>query len=83
MRMNGYKIFTGGVQLLEGWEIRPFAIQKPGGSFTPGLSARRHKTGGETGTVYAFDSQCPDKEAAFDLALSKGRSLVCTGFASV
>ncbi len=75
--MQGKRVFTGRMQLFEGWEIRPFAIKIAEGVFSPGLSARRHRAGDDSGKVLAFDSQCLDKEEAFELALRRGRSLVC------
>lgn len=77
MRMHGKKVFTGRMQLFEGWEIRPFAIKLAEGLFSPGISARRHRAGEDSGRVYAFDNKCLDKEQAFELALVQGRSLVC------
>lgn len=77
MRMHGKKVFTGKMQLFEGWEIRPFAIKLAEGIFSPGLSARRHRAGDDTGKVFALDNTCSDKEQAFELALTQGRSLVC------
>jgi len=79
MRQFGRKVFTGRMQLFDGWEIRPFAIKLAEGLFSPGLSARRHRAGADTGTVIALDSTCVDKEEAFELALKQGRSLVCGG----
>ncbi len=77
MRMHGKKVFTGRMQLFEGWEIRPFAIKLAEGLFSPGLSARRHRAGDDTGKVFSFNNPCSDKEQAFELALRQGRSLVC------
>jgi hypothetical protein len=79
MNLRGKKVFTGRMQLFNGWEIRPFAIKIAEGLFSPGLSARRHRSGDDTGKVYAFDAKCMDKEQAFELALTQGRSLVCEG----
>lgn len=79
MITRGKKVFTGAMQLFEGWEIRPFAIKIAEGSFSPGLSARRHRRGDPEGKVFAFDLTCVNKEEAFELALNQGRNLVCGG----
>jgi len=79
MRMQGRKVFTGKMQLFEGWEIRPFAIKIAEGIFSPGLSARRHQMGDPEGKVFAFDRTCMSKEEAFELALAQGPGLVCRG----
>jgi len=75
MNLQGKRIFTGRMQLLNDWEIRPFAIQSPDGAFLPGLSARRHRAG-EAGREYCFDDRCMNKEEAFELAMAQGRGLV-------
>jgi hypothetical protein len=76
MQLRGKKVFTGRMQLFEGWEIRPFAIKREDGTYAPRLSARKHSVGSETEKVFAFDLKCLDKEEAFELALARGRSLV-------
>lgn len=75
MNLSGKRVFTGRMQLLNGWEVRPFAIKTPEGSFAPCLSTRKHAPG-SPGAVYALDRACANLEEAFEVALAKGRSLV-------
>ncbi len=74
MDLRGKRVFTGSMQLLNGWEIRPFAIKTPEGGFAPCLSARKHAPG-SPGKVFSLDRTCPNKEEAFELAMAKGRAL--------
>ncbi len=75
MNLSGKRVFTGRMQLLNGWEVRPFAIKTPEGSFAPCLSTRKHAPG-SPGKVYSLNNACANLEEAFELALAKGRSLV-------
>lgn len=74
MNLRGKRVFTGSMQLLNGWEIRPFAIKTSEGAFAPCLSTRKHAPG-SPGKVFSFDNTCMNKEEAFELALAKGRAL--------
>ena len=75
MDLRGKTIFTGRMQLFQGWEVRPFAIKTDDGSFSPFLSTRKHAPGG-AGKTFSFDQTCANKEEAFELALAQGRHLV-------
>ena len=75
MNLNGKRVFTGCMQVLGGWEIRPFAIKTPEGAFSPCLSTRKHAPG-SPGKVIELKTTCPSKEEAFELALTQGRTLV-------
>lgn len=75
MNLRGKKVYTDRMLLLNGWEVRPFAIQTPEGAFAPCLSTRKHAPG-SPGKVYSLDSVCANLEEAYELALDKGRSLV-------
>lgn len=79
MNARGQRVYTGRMQLLNGWEIRPFAIQSKDGAFSPGVAARRHRAGDNTGKEIRLDSRCMNKEEAFELALCQGRALVSGG----
>jgi len=81
MDLRGKRVFTAKMQLLDGWEVRPFAVKTPEGSFAPCLSTRKHSPG-SPGTVYSLDRVCANLEEAFELALAKGRSLVMGGVKS-
>lgn len=75
MNLRGKKVFTDRMLLLNGWEVRPFAIQTPEGAFAPCLSTRKHAPG-SPGKVYSLDSVCDNLDEAYKLALDKGRRLV-------
>lgn len=75
MNLRGKKIFTDRMLLLNGWEVRPFAIKTAEGRFAPCLSTRKHAPG-SPGMVYSLDSVCANLEEAYKLALEKGRRLV-------
>lgn len=74
MNLRGKRVFTGSMQLFNGWEIRPFAIKTPEGAFAPCLSTRKHAPG-SPGKVISFNHACVNKEEAFEIALAKGRTL--------
>ncbi|HWR02565.1 MAG TPA: hypothetical protein VN419_00995 [Humidesulfovibrio sp.] len=74
MDLRGKRVFTGSMQLLNGWEIRPFAVKTAEGGFEPCLSARKHAPG-SPGRVFALEHTCLNKEEAFEFALAKGRAL--------
>lgn len=76
MNLRGKTIFTGRMQLLNGWEVRPFALKADDGSFSPYLSARRHAPG-SPGRTFSFDRTCQNKEEAFEVALALSGGLVC------
>jgi hypothetical protein len=72
MTRRGNTVFTGKMQLLSGWEIRPFAVQVSQGAYAAGLSAREHRAGnGETKTI-TLDTLWKNKEEALHMALEHG-----------
>jgi len=75
MDLRGKCVYTGRMQLLNGWEVRPFAVKTPEGAFAPCLSTRKHAPG-SPGKVFSFDSVCMNKEEAFELAMAHGLSLL-------
>jgi len=75
MNLRGKRVYTGRMQLFNGWEIRPFAIQDADGAFLPWLAARKHEVGNSI-KEYCFDNRCMNKEEAFELAMARGRGLV-------
>lgn len=75
MNLRGKRIFTGKMQVFNGWEVRPFAILTEDGSFSPCLSTRKHAPG-SPGKTISLDRTCMNKEEAFELAMAQGRSLV-------
>jgi hypothetical protein len=76
MNLEGKRVFTGRMQLLNDWELRPFAIQSADGAFAPGLAARRHRAGEPGGQEFCFDERCTNKEEAFELAMTQGLGLL-------
>ena len=76
MNLSGKRVYTGRMQVVGGWEIRPFAIKSADGSFLPGLSTRKHAAG-STGQDVSLERTCLNKEEAFEVALARGLSLVC------
>lgn len=76
MNLRGKRIFTGRMQLVNDWEVRPFAIQNPEGDFVPGFSARKHRAGEGAGKQYCFDERCMNREEAFEFAMSQGLGML-------
>jgi len=79
MRMKGKKVFTGKMQIANGWEFRPFAVQITEGAYAPGLSAREHRAGNNEGKVITLEPICVNKEEAFEMALTQSHLLACGG----
>jgi hypothetical protein len=75
MHLKGKKIFTGKMQISNGWEIRPFAVQSEEGTYSPGLSAREHRAGSSTGRMITLEPTCADKEEAIAMALAQSHLL--------
>lgn len=75
MDLRGKRVFTGRMQLVSGWELRPFAVRASDGSYAPCLAARRHAPGSPPSTI-ELERSCADKEEAFELAIAKGLALV-------
>jgi hypothetical protein len=74
MARQGCLIYTGRVELHNGWELRPCAYRRKDGRFVPELAARKHQSGAE-GRVLTLDAICHSKEEAFQLALDTGLAL--------
>jgi|GEM_PF-914853 len=72
------RVFTAGVVLHDGWELRPYAYQTRDGAFVPELCARRHQPGCRADIV-TLDLRLPTKDAAFSAALSHGLGLARAG----
>jgi hypothetical protein len=77
MRIKGKKVFTGKMQIANGWEFRPFAVQVTEGAYAPGLPAREHRAGCSEGKVITLEPICVNKEEAFEIALSQCHQLAC------
>lgn len=75
MDLRGKRIFTGRMQLVGGWELRPFAVREPDGSYAPCLAARKHAPG-SPGRTISLKRSCANKEEAFELAFARGLALV-------
>lgn len=73
-RSMGKRIFTGCMQVINGWEIRPFAVKTADGAFSPCLSTRKHAPG-SPGRVITLKTKCMSKEEAFALAMAQSQSL--------
>jgi len=68
---------------LDGWEIRPFAVEIATGIFAPRLSARKHCAGSKAAREFCFDTRCTNKEEAFQVALRNVRSVLTEELLSV
>ncbi|MDP2847809.1 MAG: hypothetical protein Q8O35_06400 [Humidesulfovibrio sp.] len=77
MHLKGKKVFTGKMQIANGWEIRPFAVQIAEGAYSPGLSAREHRAGNSARKVVILESKCLNKEEAFEIAMAQSHRLEC------
>ncbi len=75
MDLRGKRIFTGRMQLVGGWELRPFAVKEPDGSYAPCLAARKHTPGSPPETI-SLARTCANKEEAFEMAFAQGLALV-------
>lgn len=75
MRAKGKKMYTGKMELHNGWELRPYAYKTADGAFVPELSARKHHPGSAIDIV-TIDATCHSKDDAFSVALKHGLLLV-------
>ena len=80
METERKRMYTGKVELHNGWELRPYAYLTAAGTYVPELSARKHHPGSTIGIV-TLDTACCSKDDAFTLALNRGLRLV-SGLAS-
>jgi hypothetical protein len=75
MNTTRKKMYTGKVELHNGWELRPYAYLTSEGTFVPELSARKHHPGSAIDIV-TIDMACSSKDAAFSAAMKRGLCLV-------
>lgn len=75
MDLRGKRVFTGRMQLVAGWELRPFAVRGKDGSYAPCLATRKHAPGSPASTIQ-LERTCANKEEALELAFAKGLALV-------
>lgn len=77
VHLMGKNVFSGKMQIANGWEIRPFAVQIAEGTYSPGLFAREHRAGNSARKVIALESKCQSKEEAFEIAMAQSHRLEC------
>jgi hypothetical protein len=70
-------MYTGKVELHDGWELRPYAYLTDEGTYVPELSTRKHHPGSAIDIV-TIDETCCSKDAAFSVALKRGMCLMAT-----
>lgn len=75
MNATRKKMYTGKVELHNGWELRPYAYLTSEGTFVPELSARKHHPGSAIDIV-TLDMTCSSKDDAFSAAMQRGLCLV-------
>jgi hypothetical protein len=75
MKKKSRKMYTGKVELHNGWELRPYAYQTSDGSYVPELSARKHHPGSAIDIV-TINMTCCSKDDAISAALKHGVGLV-------
>ncbi|MBA4356970.1 MAG: hypothetical protein Q7U56_03165 [Humidesulfovibrio sp.] len=75
MNTKGKKMYTGKMELHNGWELRPYAYKKNDGSYVPELSTRKHLPGSAIDIV-TIDMTCGSKDDAFSVAMKHGLCLV-------
>lgn len=68
-------MYTGRVELHNGWELRPYAYLTKDGTFIPELSTRKHHPGSAIDIV-TINMTCVSKDDAFSVALKRGLCLV-------
>lgn len=73
--MNRKRMYTGKVELHNGWELRPYAYKTTDGTFVPGLSTRKHRPGSAIDSV-TMDVVCGTKDDAFSAAMKHGLCLI-------
>ncbi|PKN08108.1 MAG: hypothetical protein CVU73_09680 [Deltaproteobacteria bacterium HGW-Deltaproteobacteria-8] len=71
------KMYTGKVELHNGWELRPYAYLTSEGTYVPELSARKHHPGSAIDIV-TINEICGSKDDAFSVALKRGMCLLAT-----
>ncbi len=69
------RMYTGKVELHNGWELRPYAYLTKDGTYVPELSTRKHRPGSAIDIV-TIDMTCYSKDDAFRAALKHGLCLV-------
>lgn len=69
------RMYTGKVELHNGWELRPYAYMNNDGAFVPELSRRRHQPGSSIDIV-TLDMACGTRDEAFSAAMKHGMCLV-------
>ncbi len=69
------RMYTGKVELHNGWELRPYAYQTGEGTYVPELSTRKHHPGSAIDIV-TIDMACCSKDDAIMAALKHGLCLV-------
>ncbi|MDQ7836299.1 MAG: hypothetical protein RDU24_13030 [Humidesulfovibrio sp.] len=77
MNTQRKRMYTGKVELHNGWELRPYAYLNSDGTYVPELSARKHHPGSAIDIV-TIDEKCCSKDDAFSVALKRGMCLVAT-----
>jgi hypothetical protein len=75
METKRKRMYTGKVELHNGWEIRPYAYLTTEGTFVPELSTRKHLPGSAIAVV-TLDMICCCKDDAFSQALKQGLRMV-------
>ncbi|MBU1041040.1 MAG: hypothetical protein KKF77_08085 [Proteobacteria bacterium] len=74
MNAQRKRMYTGKVELHNGWELRPYAYLTAEGTYVPELSARKHHPG-STIDIVTIDETCCSKDDAFSVALKRGMCL--------
>ena len=69
------RMYTGKVELHNGWELRPHAYMNNDGAFVPELSTRKHQPGSSIDIV-TLDMACGTRDEAFSAAMKPGLCLV-------
>lgn len=77
MHLKGKRVFTGKMQIANGWEIRPFAVQTDEKTYSPCLSAREHRAGNSAGKVITLEPKCMTKDEALEIAMAQSHRLAC------
>lgn len=77
MKTTRKRMYTGKVELHNGWELRPCAYLTDEGTYVPALSTRKHHPGSAIDIV-TIDMACGSKDDAFSAALRHGLCMVAT-----
>lgn len=75
MKTKHKRMYTGKVELHNGWELRPYAYLTTDGTFVPELSTRKHHPGSAIDIV-TINMTCGSKDDAFSVAMKHGLCLV-------